>query len=357
MCGSSGKVDGLELGLTEEGEAPAVGRPERHGCAFGAGQDACLVRVASPHVDRAFSRSVARDKGDMPAIGRHLGCRSFVERRVVRWKHREQVPRWGDHLATQSTVQQDRGQAGNRDAGCNPTPTLATMAGGPVAARVGCGFGCGNAIQLQQHIAGARPAIVGISRQADADQPLQCGRSVRHVGGRAIERAVARCHLVDQCAESEDIGARVDGFPFELLGRHVLRCAQHGAVFGQRRSPCAPGGIRRHGDGRREPEVEQLRSRWRQHHVGRLQIPVDDAAPVGCAQPLGDLPGVEQDIGQGHRARLELHVQRRPVQQLHHEKIDVLVAADVVNGADVRMAQRRDGLRLTLKAVAPFRVV
>jgi hypothetical protein len=42
---------------------------------------------------------------------------------------------------------------------------------------------------------------------------------------------------------------------------------------------------------------------------------------------------------------------------LHHQKVDALVAADVVEGADVGMIQRRDGPRLALEPITRSPVV
>ncbi len=47
------------------------------------------------------------------------------------------------------------------------------------------------------------------------------------------ECAPARHHLVDHRAESEDVGARVHGLAFELLGRHVREGAEESPLHGQ----------------------------------------------------------------------------------------------------------------------------
>ena len=53
--------------------------------------------------------------------------------------------------------------------------------------------------------------------------------------------------------------------------------------------------------------------------------------------------GRERALGKPRRQRLAFEV-------FHHQEVDALVAADVVQGADVRMVQRRDGARLALEA-------
>ena len=49
--------------------------------------------------------------------------------------------------------------------------------------------------------------------------------------------------------------------------------------------------------------------------------------------------------------------QRLAFEMLHHQEVDALVAADVVQRADVGMIQRRDGPRLALEPIAGSPVV
>ena len=89
------------------------------------------------------------------------------------------------------------------------------------------------------------PPLVGILDQTTANQPLKrrrrqrlpCGDRLR-LGRQdrsdetrfrfAFERALAGGHLIEHCAEGEDVGTGVDFSSFELLGRHVLeRPDQH----------------------------------------------------------------------------------------------------------------------------------
>ena len=64
------------------------------------------------------------------------------------------------------------------------------------------------------------------------------------------------------------------------------------------------------------------------------------ATSVTSARTVADSPG-----------------QRRPIQQFHHKERQLAVLADVVDRTDVRVAQRRGGARLTLKAIDRARVL
>ena len=49
----------------------------------------------------------------------------------------------------------------------------------------------------------------------------------------SLERLLARGHLVEHGAEREDVGARVGGRAFELLGGHVLERPHDRALLGE----------------------------------------------------------------------------------------------------------------------------
>ena len=66
---------------------------------------------------------------------------------------------------------------------------------------------------------------------------------------------------------------------------------------------------------------------------------MDDAARVRCRQGVGNLRAVEQGFVHRPRAFLEHAGQRLTLDQLHHQ----VVRAHIVERADVRMVQGRDG--------------
>ena len=80
---------------------------------------------------------------------------------------------------------------------------------------------------------------------------------------------------------------------------------------------------------------------------------MDHPLPVRHGQGLGDLLGVSQGQVQGKRALLEALGQRLALEALHDEECHAVLLADVVEGADVRMAQPGDGPRLALEALEP----
>ena len=74
-----------------------------------------------------------------------------------------------------------------------------------------------------------------------------------------------------------------------------------------------------------------------------------DSLTMGLIQRVCDFGGISQSLVQRQRAPLQTPGQRLPVQQFHHEKIGLLVPADVINNTDVRIVQAGDRLRLALK--------
>jgi hypothetical protein len=80
---------------------------------------------------------------------------------------------------------------------------------------------------------------------------------------------------------------------------------------------------------------------------------MDDAAAVCRGERAGELARKDEDIGDGHGSPPEAGGERLPLEPLHHEVLDPpvgpLLAPDVVEGADVRVAEGRDGLGLALE--------
>jgi len=164
----------------------------------------------------------------------------------------------------------------------------------------------------------------------------------------AGERGSAGKHLVEQATERPDVGALVDKAAARLLGAHVGggakqysltrtagvehrgRIRQHlGTAFTQRRL--------------RETEVQHFDDAVaRDHHVGRLQIAMDDALFVRGVERVQDLLGQLERLSERHRS-----VQPLALDVLHDE----VVGADVVKRTDVRMVHRRDGPSLTFEAL------
>jgi hypothetical protein len=103
---------------------------------------------------------------------------------------------------------------------------------------------------------------------------------------------------------------------------------------------------------------------------------VDDPLAVGAFEGIGDLDGdrqglLERQTAAGGRADAahypaaagaaaaragEARGEGLPLEVLHHEVGEPLVAPHVVQGADVRVGQRRDGAGLALEALTQARV-
>ena len=89
-----------------------------------------------------------------------------------------------------------------------------------------------------------------------------------------------------------------------------------------------------------QAEVEHLHASARGHEdVGRLDVPVNDAALVCRTERVEHL---HADLGhppRRHRPLLDERRQRRALDELHHDERRPVILVDVVNRADTRMVQ------------------
>jgi hypothetical protein len=87
----------------------------------------------------------------------------------------------------------------------------------------------------------------------------------------SIERLACRCHLVQHCAQCENVGPTIGLSALQLFGRHVGDCAKDRAIVGDclrrsgrmavtRRLPFRRGQLR-------DAEVEQLHAIACQHDI------------------------------------------------------------------------------------------
>jgi hypothetical protein len=158
----------------------------------------------------------------------------------------------------------------------------------------------------------------------------------------AGERLLAGEELVQDDAGREDVAALVDGAAGDLFGRHVRRRAHHGA--GLRALGLRAVGVLH----ARHAEVGELGARLRvQHHVGGLDVAMDDAGVVR------EIERVEQLAHDAHRfldvealVGVEEVLQLLAADELHHQVGDVAFLGEVVDLHDVRMVEPRDRLRL-----------
>ena len=93
-----------------------------------------------------------------------------------------------------------------------------------------------------------------------------------------------------------------------------------------------------------QPEVENLSvPAAGDEQIGRLDIAVNDPGGVRRFQRVGDLDRERQEPIDLERAPGDPMLQRHPVEELHDEERAAALLADVVDGADVGVVQRRGG--------------
>ncbi len=77
---------------------------------------------------------------------------------------------------------------------------------------------------------------------------------------------------------------------------------------------------------------------------------MDNAALMRPFEALADREAILEHLIQRQRTSRQPIGQGLAVETLHHEKIDAVLVADVVERADVRVVQRRDRPRFALEA-------
>ena len=182
-----------------------------------------------------------------------------------------------------------------------------------------------------------------------------CDATARSMAGAvvAVERQAARQHLVQRHAERPDVGARGDVEARRLFGRHVGG-RPHGRA-GRRHPRDRLLGF---GEHLGQPEIDDpYLSVMRQHDVGGLEIPMDDARGVRGGQPGGDLARDARRLADCQRPALDALPQRLAVIERHRDEQLAVPFADVVHRGDVGVVEGAGGLRLAQKAGARVRVL
>ncbi len=91
-------------------------------------------------------------------------------------------------------------------------------------------------------------------------------------------------------------------------------------------------------------------------NIGGLNIAMDDSLGVGRIERICNLDGQWQQNFQFERPSRNAVLQSHAIQEFHGDERLPVLLADVVNGADVGVIQRRSSLRLTLKPAKRLRI-
>jgi len=158
-------------------------------------------------------------------------------------------------------------------------------------------------------------------------------------------------HFVGHDAEGVDVAPLVERIACELLGAHVRRRADDGALtreFGFARV----GFVAALGDAEVENFDEvALSGSVRDHNVFRFEIAMDDASRVGFRQRAANLT---QDASSACKVQLSFSAQDArkvfALDELHHEKQFALFGCPkVVDVNGVRVLERGENAHLTMK--------
>ena len=84
---------------------------------------------------------------------------------------------------------------------------------------------------------------------------------------------------------------------------------------------------------------------------------MDHAVAMGVIERAGNLDGIAQRLIQRQRPFLQPLRERIAFQILHHQVIDVVLLADIVERADMRVIQAGNRAGLTLEALAQLRLL
>jgi len=178
------------------------------------------------------------------------------------------------------------------------------------------------------------------------------------MAGQNRERVVPRVrnapgqHLEDHRAHAVDVRARVHHCRGQLLGRGVVNGPDELVRPGEARVRGAFPDVR-------QPEVDQLvdpfaRRELVRHHVGRLQVAMDDADAVRQLERAAERRDDAADVLDRHLSgRSQFVLEAASIEQLHdQERMAVRLDVEVENRDDVGMAEPRRGPALTHEAFA-----
>lgn len=174
-------------------------------------------------------------------------------------------------------------------------------------------------------------------------------------GGRCAEAAegeFASEHFVEYDAEGIDIGAVIDqGGILELLGRHVVRCAEGCAGAGE------SDGTFFFTDDFGDAEVGDLHaSAGVEEDVFGLDIAVEDAFLVGVLKCVADFWDDGEGFGGGEFAHAHGLAKVEAIDEFHDEVIEAAGVAEVMDHDDIRMIEAGEDAGFAHEALREVRI-
>ena len=145
--------------------------------------------------------------------------------------------------------------------------------------------------------------------------------------------------MIEDDAETVQVARLVHLEALRLLGREIVHAAHHhtGLRHGHR--------LRRHGA--RDPKVGEFHD---VEDVRRLDVAVQQPLTMRVRETAADLRGEVDRDGFGDRTVFFDHLrERRPVDELHHDKVLLAFAPHIVDVHDVRMRELRRVLRFRIE--------
>ena len=361
----------LQLAVGEEGDRAAVGR--ERGChapsvpgdgrrprgrraraGRAATSPSCLARRASRLRRRARGRTARRSRrrGSRPAGSSRL-------RRATRRRVR-------GALASQASDTTGRGRAA-----ASASPASAERQRTSAARRGAAGAG-GSSVAASVSSRRASPMSWSRSRGSlrrqrrsrrrtpggvsagSADQSTSSRSTAARTSAGDAPRNARRPgqHLVEQAAESPDVGARVDGHAAGLLGAHVGRRPQDvpGSSSGRRRPSASRSSER--ATGLAMPKSRTFtRPASPELDVGGLEVAVHDPLAVRLLERLRDLERHRRPpLGRAAGPRRSRSASVCALDQLQDEVGRAVDHLEAVDRRDVRVVQRGEQPRLALEA-------
>jgi hypothetical protein len=150
--------------------------------------------------------------------------------------------------------------------------------------------------------------------------------------------------LVDDHAQRIDVAAQIETLAACLLGTHVLGSAEY--LAGGRQA----GALLRRAPGNAEVHESDV-AVGVEHDVAGLQIPVDDPFGVDRLESFSNLAGRVEGFGWRECAlRSNQLLQGGAADQLHGDELERALPAELVDGADVGMADLPGELDLRTEA-------